>query len=48
MSIRIFNVEFDQFGSGLCAVTSIALVVAGLWAILKIGELIVSGIMSTF
>jgi len=48
MGIRLFNLEFEGFGSALCAITSVSLIVAALWALLKIGEFAISRIMSAF
>ena len=48
MGIRLFNLEFEGFGSALCAITSVTLIVAALWALLKVGEFAISRIMSAF
>ena len=48
MAIRFFNLEFKDFGSGLCAFTSVALIVTALWALLKLGEFAISRIMLAF
>ena len=48
MGIRLFNLEFEGLGSGLCAITSVALIIGALWALLKIGEFALLRIMSAF
>jgi len=48
MGIRLFNLEFEGFGSILCAITSVTLIVTAIWALLKIGEFAISRIMSAF
>ena len=48
MGIRLFNLEFESLGSALCAITSVTLIVAALWALLKIGEFAISRIMPAF
>ena len=48
MGIRLFKLEFDGFGSILCAITSVTLIVGALWALLKIGEFAISRIMPAF
>ena len=48
MGIRLFNLEFEGFGSAVCAITSVAMIVAAVWALLKIGEFAISRIMSAF
>lgn len=48
MAIRFLNLEFKDFGSGLCAFTSVVLIVTALWALLKLGEFALSNIMSIF
>ncbi len=48
MAIRLFNLKIEDFGSGLCAVTSVALIVTALWALLKVGEFVMSKLMMLF
>jgi hypothetical protein len=48
MSIRLFNLEFEGFGSVLCAITSVTLIVTAVWALLRIGEFALSRIMMAF
>ena len=48
MGIRLFNLEFEGFGSALCAITSVAMIVGAVWALLKIGEFAISRIMTAF
>jgi hypothetical protein len=48
MAIRLFNLKIEDFGSGLCAVTSVALIVTALWALLKVSEIAVSKLMMLF
>jgi hypothetical protein len=48
MGIRLFNLNFEGFGSLLCAITSVTLIIAALLALLKIGEFAIAKIMSAF
>ena len=48
MGIRLFKLEFEGFGSAICALTSVTLIVAAVWALLKVGEFAISRIMSAF
>jgi len=40
--------EFEGFGSLLCAITSVALIVVALMALLRIGEFAISRIVLAF
>ena len=48
MAFRFLHLEFKDFGSAVCAMTSVVLVVAAFWALLKLGEFALSKIMSVF
>jgi hypothetical protein len=48
MAIRFLHLEFKDLGSAVCAMTSVFLVVAAFWALLKLGEFVLSKIMSVF
>ena len=48
MTIRFLHLEFKDLGSVVCVMTSVVLVVAAFWALLKLGEFALSKIMSVF
>lgn len=48
MGIRIFNIEIDDLGSGICAITSIVLIAAALVLLLELGESVLRQIMTLF
>jgi hypothetical protein len=48
MGIRIFNIDFDSLGSIVCAITSIAIIVLALAALLHYGEDILKAVLSIF
>lgn len=48
MAIRFLHFEFRDLGSAVCAMTSVVLVVAAFWALLRLGEFALSKIMSVF
>ena len=48
MSIRFFNIELDNLGSVLCAITSIMLIAGAIILLIELGEYAIQQIMSLF
>ena len=48
MGIKIFNIDFDSLGSMVCAITSIAIIILALAALLHYGEDILKAVLSIF
>ena len=48
MSIRFFNIEIDNLGSVICAITSIMLIAAAIILLIELGEYAIRQIMYLF